>query len=69
MTPALLSGTTRPCPECGSQTTLQVEREGWRLYQSGELIQDALPGLDRVERERLISGTCGPCWAALWKEE
>lgn len=38
-------------------------------YNNGKLIQDAFPYLTATQRERLMSGTCGACFANLMKED
>jgi hypothetical protein len=32
----------------------------------GAFVQDAFPMLTPPERERLVTGICGPCWEALF---
>lgn len=49
------------CPFCGKVTELIVPARGYRLWQEGELIQNALPDLTAGERETLISGLCPAC--------
>lgn len=53
---------TPTCMMCGERAVLEVELEGLRLWQAGELVQRALPGLDVEQRELLISGTHAHCW-------
>jgi hypothetical protein len=54
--------TTKPCPFCGKTTDLELPYDGALAYQEGALIQKAFPDMDAADRERLITGTCGPCW-------
>ena len=56
------------CWKCESSHELDVPREGWKAWQSGELIQDALSELDADDRELLISGTCGKCFDEMFPE-
>lgn len=49
------------CPFCGKETVLLVPARGFRIWQEGELIQNALPDLSAGERETLISGLCPSC--------
>lgn len=54
------------CPCCGKETALLVPARGYRLWQEGELIQNALPTLFPSEREALISGLCETCQAEIF---
>ena len=60
--------TTQPCRMCGNRSTLHdVDALGYiRWSELGEMIQDALPGLDEDQRELLISGTHAHCWEKMW---
>jgi hypothetical protein len=60
---------TRPCPECGQTAVFRVSLEALRNYQQGMFVQEAFPELSQADRERLISGVCGPCWTELFSEE
>ena len=57
------------CPFCHNTTELVVPFEGYKAWQSGELVQNALPELSVDDREMLISGTCETCWDELFKIE
>lgn len=50
------------CRFCGSRHDFDVDRDGYRRWQSGALIQQALPELDLATRELLVSGMCPGCW-------
>ena len=50
------------CPFCGDTTSVVVDAAGFVAWQSGELVQNALPNLSADDREVLISGICPPCW-------
>lgn len=52
---------TCSCAFCGKDTELIVPARGYRLWQEGELIQNALPELSATDRETLISGLCKSC--------
>jgi hypothetical protein len=54
------------CPMCRESRTLEVPADGFERWQSGELIQNAMPELSADDREQLISGTCGKCWTELF---
>ena len=56
------------CPNCHTLHNLLVNAEGFKKWQSGELIQKALPELSGDEREMLITGICGSCWNELFSE-
>ena len=58
-----------PCVECKNVQEVPVDFEGFRAWQSGELIQEALPGLDTDLRELLISGICPKCWDAMFPSD
>ena len=53
---------------CDTVHDLTVNVEGFVNWQSGKLIQDALPELSAGERELLISGTCDECWQRLFPD-
>lgn len=55
------------CNQCNQVHYLDVTIEGYRAWKSGVLIQKALDQLSEDERELLISGTCGPCFDAMFK--
>lgn len=57
------------CPRCGKPSTLEVDPAGWERWKSGVIIQRALPALTAEQRERLITGYCGPCFDAAAKPE
>jgi hypothetical protein len=61
--------TTRPCPRCSGTTVLKLPKEGAIRYNKGELIQNAYPEMPVADRERLVTGICGPCWDALFPKE
>lgn len=60
---------TRPCPQCGEVDVFHLDAEAVARWRAGELTQRAFPALAPPERERLISGTCGPCWKALFSDD
>lgn len=57
------------CPFCGKVTEVLVPARGYRLWQEGELIQNALPDLCLTDRETLISGLCLDCQADVFDAE
>lgn len=62
-----LAVTTR-CKFCRRDTVVLVDEAGYNAWRGGELIQHALPELSITQREQLISGTCQPCWDAIFAE-
>ena len=61
--------TTIPCPRCGKQTEITVKGPDLFEYNQGAFIQDAFPYLSAADRERLMSGYCGPCFDSLFAGE
>lgn len=49
------------CPMCHGVHYVEVEEDALEAWQSGELIQNAMPNLSPTEREQLISGLCPMC--------
>ncbi len=49
------------CSMCGNTTSVAVSRSSLKLWQSGTLIQEAMPYLTVAERETLISSLCPLC--------
>jgi ribosomal protein S27AE len=64
-----LTLTTRACPKCRESTQLVVAEDAYNAWRGGELIQRAFPEMSRVDRERLISGYCGPCFDEVFAED
>ena len=50
------------CAYCLEVHTFECSTRGVVAWQTGRLIQDALPELSDDQRELMISGTCGDCW-------
>ena len=49
------------CPMCGKTHSVEVDFDEFCAWQSGELIQVAMPNLTPTEREQLISDLCPEC--------
>lgn len=60
---------TATCPQCHKPDLLELSEAGFTAWRLGKLIQEALPELSNTQREQLITGTCQPCWDAMWAEE
>jgi hypothetical protein len=54
---------------CRKALFINIPHEGYAAWKSGELIQNALPGLTDEARELLITNICGKCFDALFAEE
>lgn len=59
---------TKPCPICGKQKTLLVDKENYENWLRREIhIQDAFPEMSADDRERFLSGYCPKCWDKLFE--
>lgn len=59
--------TTAPCAVCGKASEFTLDSADVKKWMNGAMIQEALPYLDTMERETLISGVCSQkCWDELW---
>ena len=56
------------CPICHKDDSVDVIKEEYEDYQSGKLIQKAMPSLSDDQREQLLTGICGKCWDELFKD-
>ena len=58
------------CEYCKARYTILVNKNDMMLWLTDQgYIQDLMPYLSAVEREMIISGTCGKCWAKLFGED
>jgi len=57
------------CNFCGDVSILDATDEEFAAWDSGMLIQDAMPRLSVNDREMLISGCCPKCWDKMWPPE
>jgi len=60
---------TKPCTVCHQTSTVSVDALGFKQWQEGKLIQEALPYLSADQRELLITGTHPECWDMMFGEE
>jgi len=60
---------TPACGICEQRAVVMMTEEQYNRYNSGALMQDALPELSADVREMLITGTCPECWAKVFSEE
>ena len=56
------------CPFCGQTHSVRCSESGFYEWESGELIQRALPELNATEREQLISRICPDCQKKIFGE-
>lgn len=57
------------CPNCKKSTPVEVVESEYRSWKAGQLIQRAMPSLPESDREKLITGTCDPCWDEMFAED
>jgi len=57
----------KQCHHCGEMKTVHCTEEQFWAWQNGALIQNAMPGTSKEERELLVSGTCGECWKEIFR--
>jgi hypothetical protein len=58
------------CDDCGVEHTCEVPREAIVARNSGALVQEAFPMLDRDQRELFfVSGKCDKCWKKLMLDD
>ena len=50
------------CQSCSHLSVLLIPEREWLSWNSGELIQKAMPTVSEDSRELLISGLCAPCF-------
>jgi uncharacterized Zn finger protein (UPF0148 family) len=60
---------TNVCPFCGKEHNVEVSESAFYEWQSGALIQNAMPTLSATEREQLISHICPTCQDKLFGED
>lgn len=61
--------TTIACPECKGTAEITVKGSDLFQYNQGAFIQNAFPYLSTADRERLMSGYCGPCFDSVFAKE
>ncbi len=54
------------CIRCAECYYFPVTAEQLARWQSGELIQNAMPHLAKADRELFVSGICGTCRTSLF---
>jgi len=58
-----------PCYSCGKPVTVPVKAADYERFERGAFVQDCFPYLPLEQREFLISGICGECWASMFSPE
>lgn len=56
------------CAQCGTDFPVKLTHEQALFWMHGKHIQSVLPTEKADTRELLISGTCGPCFDAMFAE-
>ena len=59
----------KECPMCGTSKSMKLTEgdvKGIERFNAGALIQDALPSLNPMEREFIITGYCPKCQSMLF---
>lgn len=54
------------CRKCYQEQSLEVVYQDLLDWKAGKLIQFAMPYLNEIERELLISQTCEPCFDKMY---
>lgn len=57
------------CPACKQVLVVTITSQSLWLYNNRALAQEVFPTLSDEDRERFVSGYCGPCWDNLFPEE
>ena len=57
------------CTECKRGEEFSASPEKYQAWRNGQLIDTALPHLDRDRRELLISGVCSECFDKMFGED
>lgn len=60
---------TIECGICHQKHEVTAPESEFSAWESGALIQRAMPSLNDNQRELLISETCGPCFDSLFEED
>ena len=57
---------TKQCLHCKGLTSLLLDKDKYKTWQHGELIQNVWPEWTAEQRELLISGMHGDCWTRVF---
>jgi L-lactate utilization protein LutB len=60
-----------PCPDCKQVLTVKLPAQRLFYYNQGASISEVFPESEMSDddRERFITGLCGPCWDKLFPDE
>jgi hypothetical protein len=57
------------CPTCGEILTVELPGSLLYAYNTGAYIYEVFPDMSPDDRERFITGWCGPCWYDIFDED
>lgn len=60
---------SKPCPKCDGVLEVKMLASLLFRYNQGADITEVFPGMSADDRERFISGYCGPCWTAIFGDD
>ena len=61
---------TFKCRECEQDIEVPITQEQYHDWEKkGTLIQHEFPSLNADQREIMLSGTCGPCFDAMFSDD
>jgi hypothetical protein len=58
--------TSKSCPDCGESLTVEATSQQIWDFNHNANIQSVFPEMPKEDRERFITGTCGPCWTKMF---
>lgn len=67
----VLNGVKVLCHKCKNYKFVKMTDQQYNKWTgpNSDLVQHIFPTTSAEDRELLISGTCGPCWDEMFKEE
>ncbi len=66
-TTSIIGIQTAPCTYCGKTSMVDLERDKYRRWKSGEHVQVVWPEMSPDEREMLITGIHPACWDSMFR--
>jgi hypothetical protein len=61
--------TSRPCPDCNTSVSLEIDGASLFLANQGAFVQKVLPNEPDNVRERFVSGYCADCWSKIFAND
>jgi hypothetical protein len=61
--------TSRPCPDCSTAVSLEIDGASLFLANQGAFVQKVLPNEPDSVRERFVSGYCAGCWSLIFADD